>query len=147
MIYFKDYERYHQNKWNKYCHLIGLPLVLFSLLGLLSHVVLWAPEPNSLFRLDLGLVLFFGGAIFSIKTDAKLSVPYLLFCYFNYLLARHLSVPLLVGLQAVAWFFQLYGHYHFEKKSPALLQSIEHVFIGPMWFFAWITGYYRPQMT
>ena len=144
MIHFKDYEQYHQTKGNKYFHIIGIPLVLFSLLGLLAHVILWSPSPDSLFRIDLGLILFLAGGIFSLKTDGKFSIPYLAYCYFNYLIARHLSVPVLVVLQILAWVFQLVGHYRYEKKSPAFFRSLEHLFIGPMWIFAWMTGYYRP---
>ena len=145
MIHFKDYERFHQTKGNKYTHIVGVPLVLISLLGLLAHVVLWAPSPDSLFRIDLGIILFFCGAIFSLRVDKKLSVPYLLFCYLSYLLARHLSISTLVILQVIAWVFQLWGHYAYEKKSPAFLNSMSHLFIGPMWIFAWIIGYYRPS--
>ena len=144
MIHFKDYERYHQNPKNKMTHVVGIPLVLFSLVGLLAHVVLWVPNPESLFRIDLGILLFLAGAIYSIRLDAKFSVPYLLYAYFNYLTARHLSLPLLFGLQAFAWILQLVGHFHYEKKSPAFLDNLSQLLLGPMWMFAWIIGYYRP---
>ncbi len=148
IIDFKDYEQYHQSKGNKLLHMVGIPLVLFSLLGLLSHVVLWSPgAADALFRVDLGIILFFVGAIYTARIDAKLSVPYLLFAYLNYLLARHLSLPVLTGLQALAWIFQLAGHYVFEKKSPAFFSNLAQLFIGPLWIFAWMIGYYRPTQS
>ena len=144
MIYFKDYENYHRTQGNKMTHIIGVPLVMFSLLGLLSHIAIWSPSPDSLLRIDGAIPLMLFGIGFAFKIDAKLAVPFSLYTIFLYLLARHLSLPVLVALQIVAWGFQLFGHYQYEKKSPALLTTIEHAFIGPMWIFAWMIGYYQP---
>jgi uncharacterized membrane protein YGL010W len=145
LIYFKDYEQYHRTKGNKMTHIIGIPAVLFSLLGLLAKVVLWSPAPGSLWTLDLGVILLLFGAAFSLKVDWKLGIPFTLFSALNYLLARHLSLPTLVVLQILAWVLQLAGHYVYEKKSPAFLTSLEHLFIGPMWIFSFFIGYYKPS--
>lgn len=145
MIYFKDYENYHRTKGNKMTHIIGVPLVMFSLLGLLSHISIWAPAPDALFRLDGAIPLLLFGIGFAFKVDAKLAVPFSLYTIFGYLLFRHLSLPVLTAMQIVAWVFQLVGHYKYEKKAPALLTSIEHIFIGPLWIFSWMIGYYKPS--
>ena len=147
LIYFKDYEQFHRTKGNKITHIFGIPFVLFSLVGLLSKVVLWTPSPDSLFTLDLGLLLVLFGAIFSLRVDYKVGIPFSLYAYLNYILSRHLGLGVLVGIQAVGWFLQLYGHKVYEKKAPAFLTSIEHLFIGPMWIFSWIIGYYDPNTT
>ena len=144
MIYFKDYEQYHQTRGNKRTHLLGIPLVLFSLVGLLSHAVLWTASQESLFPIDLGLLLVVAGALFSLKVDWKLGIPFVLYAYLNYLLARHLTLNSLIALQIVGWILQLFGHIVYERKSPAFLTSVEHLFVGPMWIFAWVIGYYKP---
>ncbi len=126
-------------------HLAGIPFVLFSLLGLLSHVLLWAPTPDSLFRIDLGFLLALFGSVYSIRVDYKLGIPFALFAYLNYLLSRHVPMNYLIAIQVLGWVFQLWGHFQYEKKSPAFLNSLEHLFIGPMWIFAWVIGYYRPD--
>lgn len=147
LIYFKEYEESHRNSWNKHCHTLGLPLVMFSVLGLLSHVVVWAPLPTAnvptpLFQFDFGFLLFLVGAIFSIKMDFKLSIPYLMMAYLMYLLSRQVPLLPLVILQGLGWGFQFLGHYKFEKKSPAFFKSLEHLFVGPMWLFARAIRYY-----
>lgn len=144
MIYFKEYEQYHRTKGNKITHLVGVPLVLFSLLGLLSHVVLWTPGAESLFQLDLGVVLLAAGMTFAFKVDAKLAIPFSLYGILNYLVSRHLSLPVLAGLQTLAWAIQFWGHYVYEKKSPAFFSSISHMFVGALWIFSWVIGYYKP---
>ena len=128
-------------------HLLGIPFVLFSLVGLLSYITLWSPSPDSLFKLDLGLLLVLGGAVFSLRVDYKLGIPFSLYAYLNYLLARHCPLTALIAVQVLGWVFQLWGHYAYEKKSPAFLTSIEHLFVGPMWIFSWLIGYYKPTPT
>jgi uncharacterized membrane protein YGL010W len=144
MIHFKDYEQYHQTQGNKMTHLVGIPAVLFSLLGLLAYVVLYSPYPDAWFRIDLGLLLVVAGTIFAFKTDWKLAIPFVLYVYLNYLLARHLSVTTLVVIQIVGWILQFVGHGVYEKKKPAFFTSVSHLFVGPMWIFGWAIGYYKP---
>jgi hypothetical protein len=50
---------------------------------------------------------------------------------------------MLIFLQVVGWAFQLFGHYVYEKKSPAFLTTLSHLFVGPMWIFARWIGYYQ----
>ena len=145
LIYFKDYEQYHRTKGNKVTHILGIPGVLFSLLGLLAQVVLWSPAPGSAWTLDLGVILLVAGALFSLKVDWKLGIPFTLFAVLNYLLAKSLSLPVLAVIQVLSWVLQLAGHYVYEKKSPAFLTSLEHLFIGPMWIFSFFIGYYKPS--
>ncbi len=145
LIYFKDYEQYHRTKGNKMTHILGIPGVLFSLLGLLAQVVLWSPAEGSFWTLDLGVILLLAGAVFSLKVDWKLGIPFTLFAVINYFLARLLPMPALVVIQILSWVLQLVGHYFYEKKSPAFLTSLEHLFIGPMWIFSFFIGYYKPS--
>jgi uncharacterized membrane protein YGL010W len=147
LIYYKDYEQFHQTKANKLTHLLGIPFVLFSLVGLLSFVTLWSPAADSLFKIDLGIILVLAGAAFSLKVDYKIGIPFTLYAYLNYLLARHVPLWPLVAIQVLGWVLQLVGHFKYEKKSPAFLTSLEHVFIGPMWILSWVIGYYQPTPT
>ena len=149
MIHFKDYEQYHRNKINKVCHYFGIPLVLFSLLGLLAQIVLWAPingdlATEAIFRIDLGLILLMIGAVFALKIDFKLAIPFGVFTFLNYLIARHLPVSWLIAIQIIGWTFQLVGHYGYEKRSPAFFTTLSHLIIGPLWVFARMIGYYKP---
>jgi uncharacterized membrane protein YGL010W len=152
--YFKDYESSHSTDGNRKLHWIGIPLVMFSLLGLLSKVVLLnlatptddGPIWSILFgQIDLGLVLVFIGLVWSIWVDAKIGIPFVLFSYAQYLYARELDLNLLIALQIIAWVFQLAGHAIYEKKKPKFLENITHLFVGPTWKFALLFGYYKPQ--
>ena len=37
-VAFEDYEAYHRAPGNKLCHYIGIPLIAFTLVGLLSSI-------------------------------------------------------------------------------------------------------------
>ena len=144
MIHFKDYEQYHQNKANKLCHWFGIPGVTFSLLGIFSYVILWAPSAEALFRVDLGLLLWAFGSLFAFRIDRKLAIPYALFTFAMYLVFRHVPLNILIAMQILSWILQIFGHYHFEKKSPAFFSNLTSLLVGPMWLFAYAIGYYKP---
>jgi uncharacterized membrane protein YGL010W len=144
LIHFKDYEQYHRTPGNKKTHILGIPGVLFSLVGLLSHVVIWTPSEGSLLPIDLGVILVLAGALFALRVDWKVGIPFALYGYLNYLLARHLSLSVLGAIQIASWVLQFFGHFYYEKKNPAFLTSIEHLFVGPLWIFSWMIGYYKP---
>ena len=128
-------------------HIFGMPMVVFSGIGILSKVVLWSPSPGSLFPIDLGLFLFLIGSIFALRADYKIGVPFTLYAYLNYLISRHLPMNILVAIQVVGWILQIYGHSIYEKKAPAFLTTISHLCVGPLWIFAWVVGYYKPTPT
>lgn len=50
-VYFRQYANSHQNKWNRLCHSLGMPMIIISLVlfalqyytyGLILFVVGWA---------------------------------------------------------------------------------------------------------
>ncbi len=137
---FKDYESSHQTPGNRWTHWIGIPAVVFSLLGLLSQVPLFtSPWP-----IDAAQVLWGIALIWTLRVDWKVALPFglaLAACYFT---ARELGLMTLLGIQAIGWVFQLYGHARYEKKRPKFLESAQHLFVGPLWGFATLTGYYKP---
>src|SRR5690348_14504433 len=76
--YFKDYASYHTTAGNRATHYLGIPMIVISLLGLLSGIVL-VPEIGSvspLIRLDGGIILLIAGIIAYIILDYKLGAAF-----------------------------------------------------------------------
>lgn len=140
LSHFEKYEAYHQTRGNLACHWLGIPGVTLSLLGILSHVSILA-EP----AIDLGFVVWFLGSLHAFRLDRVLALSYVPFTFMMYYVAKSLPLETLVIIQCVSWFFQLFGHFRFEKKSPAFLSNITSLLIGPMWTFAKLIGYHRPS--
>lgn len=127
---WSDYEEHHQNKGNRTCHMIGIPLIVFGLLSLLAIPVTrvggWPIEISLLILLVVGAV--------DIWLDAKLGTLMLVSSLVLYLIARMLVLwQVAVGLFLIGWVFQFIGHGAYEKRAPAFYKNLAHLIIGPLW--------------
>jgi len=140
--YFKDYAAYHKTSGNKVTHYFGIPMIVISLLGLLSHLVIVPTLGGSAyFQLDGGVILWAGAVLWYLYLDWKLAIPFAVFNLGLYFLGRALPVPICWTLFVGGWIFQLVGHSVYEKKSPAFLTNVTHLLVGPIWIFARLIGY------
>ncbi|MGZ3835190.1 MAG: Mpo1 family 2-hydroxy fatty acid dioxygenase [Mucilaginibacter sp.] len=152
-IYFAKYSESHQNPTNKLVHWICVPLIVFSLFGLL-----WAiPFPNLKF---LGSYNgYFNWAsffiAFSIYYYYKLS-PIL--SYFMLLIVMGFSLGIIelqdwqraggpalwlvcLVIFVFAWIGQFIGH-NIEGKKPSFMDDIKFLLIGPIWLLHFILKKY-----
>lgn len=124
-----DYEEHHRAAGNKYCHMVGIPLIMVGLLGLLSvrlfRIGTFPVEGALLF------VLVIGGIYLSL--DIRLGAAMAGASLLLYLGARLLNWKLALGLFVVGWVFQFIGHGVYEKRSPAFYSNFAHLLVGPLW--------------
>ena len=124
-----DYEQHHRTAGNKWCHLLGIPLIVTGALGLLAvEVVRLAGWPV---ELSLLLVLAAGGAY--VWLDARLGAAMLAVSFILYLGARLLDWRWAAGLFIFGWVLQFVGHGLYEKRSPAFFKNLAHLLVGPLW--------------
>jgi uncharacterized membrane protein YGL010W len=124
-----DYGSYHRTRGNLACHSIGIPLIIFGILG---------------FLLLLPLPLGASGAT---AAEAAIVAAVAYYAFLDPVLALGILVPLaLLDLAAravgdwrvaaaafvIGWIFQGIGHARYEKKSPAFLRNVVHLLIGPL---------------
>lgn len=131
--YFEDYASYHQTLGNQITHWIGIPSIVVSLLGILSHL---GTGP-----INAGALLWVLGTIWYFLLDWKITLAFSLVTAGCYLIGTALSPLWLAILFIGGWIFQLIGHSVFEKKKPALVTNIRHLFVGPLWLFSKLVGY------
>ena len=144
--YFNDYAEFHRTKGNQLTHMVGVPAIVISLLGLLSLVTFGnASMETWLLRPDLGVVLFLLGSVFYFSIDWKIALPFTLVMCGMYFMGRALPLSALIALQIGGWIVQYIGHIKYEKKSPAFYQNVRHLLIGPLWVFAKIVGYAKTE--
>ncbi len=124
-----DYETHHRAGGNKVCHMVGIPLIIAGLLGLLAIPV--TRVSSMPVEVSLLLLLVAGGAY--LWLDVKLGLVMIAFSVLLYLGARMLSWPAALGLFLVGWVFQFIGHGVYEKRSPAFLDNLAHLLVGPLW--------------
>lgn len=140
--WYDDYAVSHQNKTNQQIHYLCVPVIFFSIVGLLMSI------PNGfLYRLGLhnpmvgnwATLLLIPVLIFYLRLSFPLFLRMLGFstlCIIgNYYLGQYL--PLLgtsLGIFVVAWIGQFYGH-KLEGKKPSFLKDLQFLLIGPAWVF------------
>lgn len=143
-----EYGQSHQHPTNKLIHWICVPLIFFSIVGLiwsiphqfLNNLIPIAPAAFInwatlimlvvlLYYLSLSLALFAGMFI--------VACVCLGLCYY---LEASLQTPLWIVcliIFVLAWIGQFYGH-KVEGKKPSFLKDIQFLLIGPAWLMHFI---------
>jgi len=125
---FADYASFHKARGNKLCHRAGIPLIMFSLFGMLALVGL-PDKPH----LNAALLLIAVSTIYYFTLEWRLATIMLVVSLAMYLTARHLPLWLLISLFVAGWVLQGIGHAAYEKNAPAFAKNLVHLLIGPLW--------------
>ena len=137
MSAFEFYQQYHNNFFNKLCHLIGIPFIILSFMTFFKHIVLTKKEnmvkklsiPRYHFPLNrlimLGYVIYY--TTYSIYLGLIMLFYFeLLYFFRNY---KDFSYTTALYLFISSWLLQFLGHF-IEGKRPALVDSIGQAFLG-----------------
>lgn len=137
--YFLDYEAYHQTKGNKYSHILGIPLIVLSLLGLLNQIS-FIDTGDFPLRVSPALALWLFGMAFYAKLHFKLGFSMMISTGVLYAIGIMMPVWALWALFVAGWVAQGVGHAVYEKRSPAFLRNFTHILVGP----AYIQNHFFP---
>lgn len=135
--HFADYGAYHRTPGNRACHMLGIPLIVFSLISLLTQVHLFVAGT---YTVTLAEVLLIGSLLFYVTLDTELALLMAVVSVVFLLLARGVSWPVALALFGVGWVLQYIGHYVYEHKSPAFYRNFVHLLVGPLWILGKVTG-------
>jgi uncharacterized membrane protein YGL010W len=142
-----EYGESHQNATNKTIHWICVPLIFFSIVGLMASM------PSGVVQRFLGegnpyanwaLVAMVLVLIYYVSLSIALGFGMFLFALLCLYLARVLAqidvAPLWlisIVIFVAAWIGQFYGH-KVEGKKPSFLKDIQFLLIGPAWLMHFI---------
>ena len=126
-----DYATHHRTAGNVACHFVGIPLIVYGIVALLTGVRLLAvPGLGVLTAAEFLIVVAF---VYYLSLDIALAVAMLVFSCGLDALARWVdSWPIALAAFAVGWVFQGIGHAVYEKRSPAFLKNLVHLMVGPL---------------
>jgi uncharacterized membrane protein YGL010W len=144
---FTEYGESHQDSTNKTIHWICVPLIFFSIVGLIASIPS-APVQQFLGEGNVyahwGTVLLIPVIIYYVTLSIPLSIGMMLFsaaCLALVNVIIRLDVGPLwavcVGIFVLAWVGQFYGH-KIEGKKPSFLKDIQFLLIGPAWLMHFI---------
>jgi uncharacterized membrane protein YGL010W len=131
--HFADYASHHQTGGNQLCHSIGIPLIVFSLVALLTQVPLATVGG---YTVTLAEVVIAAVTVYYLTLDAVLAAGMLAFTLASVFVGRTLPWTVSLGLFLFGWILQFVGHYVYEKRSPAFLKNLTHLLVGPLWILA-----------
>ena len=134
------YAAVHRDWRNKATHFVGIPIIVFSLLLLLSQWTFQLGGREWTVSLAAAIVAVLGW----MALDLGIGLAMALIMAVAWLAAEALAGALgsasavwmaFIALFVGGWVLQFVGH-HYEGKRPALLDNIFQAFIGPMFLVA-----------
>ncbi|MDO6596674.1 DUF962 domain-containing protein [Oceanihabitans sp. 2_MG-2023] len=139
-----EYAESHQTKMNIAIHYVCVPLIFFSLIGLLASIPMPEIITNSLpttltSYAHFGTLIILFGLFYYLRLSVVLFIGMLLFSalvlFGIHQIAQLNIAPLwimMLILFVVAWIGQFIGHNH-EGKKPSFLKDLQFLMIGPAW--------------
>ncbi len=142
-----EYGESHQNSTNKAIHWICVPLIFFSIIGLVASI------PSNVLQSFFGegnpyanwaTVALVFVIVYYVSLSIPLSIGMMLFaalCLFvlNFIVQFNIAPLWMISLIifVVAWIGQFYGH-RVEGKKPSFLKDIQFLLIGPAWLMHFV---------
>ena len=139
-----EYGESHQNPTNKLVHWVCVPLIMFSLLGLLWSL----PVPAAIQRLsrwlNWGTLVMALALLYYVRLSGRLALGMVLvwaaMAGALRLVAGTAALPLWAVCLIVfglAWVGQFWGH-KVEGKKPSFLKDLQFLLIGPLWLLHFV---------
>ena len=117
------YGESHTQPVNELIHFVAIPLIVFSLLG----VLYWVHPNLALVVVAASLVYYARLSIVFTATMALMSAVMLV----GLGLLGSWLLPLSIAIFVVSWIFQFIGH-KIEGKKPSFLEDLQYLLVGPL---------------
>jgi len=144
--WFDEYGESHKNKINKAFHWVCVPVIFFTIIGLLSTIPLpfIGYNGNNSTYLHIGSLLVALGLIFYARISIPMFIGMAVFSYFVLFINKRVGQSIEFNyayfnliLFALAWIGQFIGH-KIEGKKPSFLKDLQFLLIGPAWLMGFI---------
>lgn len=148
-VLFDKYSESHQNPTNKLIHWICVPLIVFSIVGLVTAI----PFPHlaflgkynmfiNWFSVVLAITVYYYSTLSPILSYLMLfvfGIFYVLIVQLEYV--EQAGGPALwqvsLWIFVLSWIGQIIG-YKIEGKRPSLLDDLKFLLIGPIWLLSFV---------
>ncbi len=134
------YGEHHQDHANKTLHWIGIPIIVFSLMGLLYMIPL--PCALSCRGITVALVVIVLALLYYFALSRPLAVGMLIVLGAMYAAVSAIVAILgeralifMVVLFVVGWVIQFIGH-KIEGQKPSFFEDLQFLLIGPVWLLS-----------
>ena len=139
------YGENHQNPTNKKIHWVCVPIIMFTLLGLLSLVNFNISLNEYVYDINISYVLIIFTLFFYLRLSIVISVgmfltatvQLIIIYYFGSILSDQMLLYIYLGVFITAWIGQFIGH-KIEGKKPSFFKDLQFLLIGPAWLLGFI---------
>ena len=143
--WLNEYGQSHQNRINKIIHWLCVPLIMLSLIGLLSSIPYSYDLEinNNSFSINTAILFLFFVSIYYFKLSKTLFFGMILI---SILLIKGVNIlnsmdyalwKISLSIFIIAWIGQFIGH-KIEGMKPSFLKDIQFLLIGPAWLLSFI---------
>jgi uncharacterized membrane protein YGL010W len=140
--WLSEYGESHQNPTNKKVHFVCVPLIFFTIVGLLYCVPLFTLASG--YTITLAHLILVFVTIYYCLLSIPLAIGMLLFGVLCLVLCQaiqqatggHLLITSVI-LFILAWIAQFWGH-KVEGKKPSFLKDLQYLMIGPAWIMSFL---------
>lgn len=147
-VWLDEYAESHQHPFNVIIHTICVPLIMLSLVSLLSTISIDSVLLQNFYNLNhLGTVLMLLALVYyfflSIPFFAGM-IPVTIMLILGTQWLGSFSIPLWqlsLIIFVAAWIGQFYGH-KVEGKKPSFFKDLQFLLIGPLWLLSKLYRYY-----
>ena len=138
--WIEEYGESHQNSTNKAIHWVCVPLIMLSLLALISII----PFPiKNYAMLSWTTIFLLFAIIFYLRLSISIAIGMLLIAigmiasihWMTFIDEKIWRLSLAVFI--IAWIGQFIGH-KIEGKKPSFFEDIQFLLIGPAWLLSFI---------
>ena len=128
--WFAEYGESHRNATNKAIHWICVPLITYTLLGLL-----WVVSPYALLVFSIVALVFY--LTLSMTMSLVMLLAVILMAWSFTLFSRETLVISCIVIFVLAWIGQFIGH-KIEGKKPSFFKDIQFLLVGPIWLLGFL---------
>jgi uncharacterized membrane protein YGL010W len=129
-ILLSKYSESHRHPTNEVIHMICVPTIVWTLIGLI-----WSVHPLAAVAVVLLALIYY----------SMLSIPFMIGMFLMmaammavlYALPASWVLPLSIGVFVVAWIGQFIGH-HIEGKRPSFFEDLRFLLIGPLFVLGFL---------
>lgn len=126
--YLSEYAESHQNHTNQWIHVVCVPLITWSILGVL-HTIKMTDDIHASHAFVLFALVYYSFFKRALIVASMALVSALMLYSFQFI--PNLLITAIVVF-VLAWIGQFYGH-HVEGKRPSFLKDLTFLLIGPIW--------------
>jgi uncharacterized membrane protein YGL010W len=127
---FADYASYHQTAGNKFFHRLGIPMIMLTLIGMLTQVPLFT---LATVRYDAAMFLIAAASAYYFVVEWRLALAMIAISVAFYFIGAAIPFWINAAGFVAGWIFQFIGHKVYEHKNPAFFRNFVHLLVGPLW--------------